>query len=137
MASNSVDATGNQLARPASRPARPTRPPVRSVLDDTPVERPRKGSESDASNQAAVQVFVPPTVLPKSSWMEDRDGAVCMGCRQPFTVSRRRHHCRFCGRIFCAQCTLGRMLGNRSCNKCIQQYALFTHQALIYTVNNI
>ncbi len=28
----------------------------------------------------------------------------CLGCNQPFSVLVRRHHCRSCGRIFCATC---------------------------------
>ncbi|KEG12220.1 putative zinc finger protein [Trypanosoma grayi] len=35
------------------------------------------------------------------------DGAVlaCERCSAKFTFSRRRHHCRYCGGIFCASCS--------------------------------
>ncbi|CAN0546473.1 unnamed protein product [Ectocarpus sp. 12 AP-2014] len=30
---------------------------------------------------------------------------VCYGCNSPFTMFRRRHHCRVCGQIFCHTCS--------------------------------
>lgn len=54
--------------------------------------------------------------------MNDKDCSTCLDCRQPFGNLRRRHHCRFCGRIFCDKCTPGKMLQLRSCNKCIQKH---------------
>ncbi|VDK30904.1 unnamed protein product, partial [Dibothriocephalus latus] len=29
----------------------------------------------------------------------------CFECNAKFGIFRRRHHCRFCGRIFCFQCS--------------------------------
>ncbi|KAL2895971.1 hypothetical protein RDABS01_028251 [Bienertia sinuspersici] len=44
-------------------------------------------------------------------WLPDSYTAVCMQCTAPFTaVTRGRHHCRFCGGIFCRACTTGRCL---------------------------
>eukprot|EP01065_Artemidia_motanka_P022012 TRINITY_DN26233_c0_g1_i1.p1 TRINITY_DN26233_c0_g1~~TRINITY_DN26233_c0_g1_i1.p1 ORF type:complete len:1378 (+),score=271.23 TRINITY_DN26233_c0_g1_i1:66-4199(+) len=41
-------------------------------------------------------------------WQADRRCAKCNQCQAEFGVSRRRHHCRSCGLIFCAQCSARR-----------------------------
>lgn len=38
-------------------------------------------------------------------WMPDHSCRVCYECDSQFTVFNRRHHCRLCGRVFCAKCT--------------------------------
>ncbi|KAK6941234.1 FYVE zinc finger [Dillenia turbinata] len=44
-------------------------------------------------------------------WLPDSSTSVCMQCTAPFTaLTRGRHHCRFCGGIFCRACTKGRCL---------------------------
>lgn len=44
-------------------------------------------------------------------WLPDSYSKVCMQCNSPFTaITRGRHHCRFCGGIFCRDCTKGRCL---------------------------
>lgn len=44
--------------------------------------------------------------IPKKYWMDDAFVADCLNCFKPFTAFRRKHHCRFCGQIFCSDCTL-------------------------------
>ncbi|KAL4324033.1 hypothetical protein GQ457_11G017050 [Hibiscus cannabinus] len=44
-------------------------------------------------------------------WLPDSSTSVCMQCSAPFTaITRGRHHCRFCGGIFCRACSKGRCL---------------------------
>ncbi|KAM7100713.1 lateral signaling target protein 2 homolog isoform 2-T2 [Ciconia maguari] len=38
-------------------------------------------------------------------WVPDSTCSQCSACRSPFTLLRRRHHCRSCGKIFCARCS--------------------------------
>jgi len=38
-------------------------------------------------------------------WVPDNQTKICMLCASTFTVVKRRHHCRNCGKIFCANCT--------------------------------
>lgn len=38
-------------------------------------------------------------------WTPDRAVKACQKCAEPFTVLRRRHHCRACGKCFCADCS--------------------------------
>ena len=37
--------------------------------------------------------------------MPDHSCRVCYDCDSQFTLFNRRHHCRLCGRVFCANCT--------------------------------
>ncbi|KAJ7963358.1 1-phosphatidylinositol-3-phosphate 5-kinase [Quillaja saponaria] len=46
----------------------------------------------------------PPNVS-RDFWMPDHICRVCYECDSQFTVFNRRHHCRLCGRVFCAKCT--------------------------------
>uniref|UniRef100_A0A8C5CG39 Zinc finger, FYVE domain containing 16 n=1 Tax=Gadus morhua TaxID=8049 RepID=A0A8C5CG39_GADMO len=43
------------------------------------------------------------------SWVPDAEAPKCMGCDLRFTFTRRRHHCRACGKVYCAICC------NRKC----------------------
>ena len=38
-------------------------------------------------------------------WVPDKDARICMNCGLKFTVVKRRHHCRACGKV-CSQCCL-------------------------------
>ncbi|KAI5951639.1 MDM12 [Candida jiufengensis] len=44
--------------------------------------------------------------IPKKYWMNDAFVSDCLNCFKPFTAFRRKHHCRFCGQIFCSDCTM-------------------------------
>ncbi|XP_030732571.1 lateral signaling target protein 2 homolog isoform X2 [Globicephala melas] len=38
-------------------------------------------------------------------WVPDEACGFCTACKAPFTVIRRKHHCRSCGKIFCSRCS--------------------------------
>ncbi|XP_041861397.1 zinc finger FYVE domain-containing protein 9 [Melanotaenia boesemani] len=38
-------------------------------------------------------------------WIPDAEAQVCMKCGVKFTFTKRRHHCRACGKVFCALCS--------------------------------
>ncbi|XP_054458985.1 zinc finger FYVE domain-containing protein 9 [Anoplopoma fimbria] len=38
-------------------------------------------------------------------WVPDAQAQVCMKCGVKFTFTKRRHHCRACGKIFCSLCS--------------------------------
>uniref|UniRef100_A0A0P4W5A0 FYVE-type domain-containing protein n=1 Tax=Scylla olivacea TaxID=85551 RepID=A0A0P4W5A0_SCYOL len=63
-------------------------------LPETPPPPPPPGSRSAASLVGHVAPF----------WIPDEDAPNCQECGQKFTVIRRRHHCRACGRVLCAPC---------------------------------
>ncbi|KAL6072447.1 Membrane occupation and recognition nexus protein MORN1 [Balamuthia mandrillaris] len=41
----------------------------------------------------------------RPKWAPDTAAETCYKCEEAFTFSRRRHHCRFCGLIFCEKCS--------------------------------
>ena len=43
--------------------------------------------------------------LDRDHWMPDKLCKHCYACEIPFTVFRRRHHCRLCGQVFCSNCS--------------------------------
>eukprot|EP00659_Diplonema_papillatum_P003432 gene3432-5374_t len=43
----------------------------------------------------------------KPNWVADADAKGCRLCRKPFSLTRRRHHCRACGGVFCHGCSAG------------------------------
>ncbi|VDN99907.1 unnamed protein product [Rodentolepis nana] len=47
----------------------------------------------------------PLSSLSPPEWAADTSSSVCVSCGAKFTVLRRRHHCRICGRLLCATCT--------------------------------
>ncbi|KAK9886137.1 hypothetical protein WA026_014924 [Henosepilachna vigintioctopunctata] len=59
-------------------------------------------------------------------WIPDVEAPKCMSCGANFTVVKRRHHCRNCGKIFCGRCSsnnlplpkFGHVKPVRVCNKC-------------------
>ncbi|CAK1541078.1 unnamed protein product [Leptosia nina] len=61
-------------------------------------------------------------------WVPDIAAPACMRCSVHFTALRRRHHCRNCGKVFCASCSsnsiplprYGQMKPVRVCEECFQ-----------------
>ncbi|XP_070595257.1 RUN and FYVE domain-containing protein 1 isoform X5 [Erythrolamprus reginae] len=39
------------------------------------------------------------------AWLKDDEATNCKQCEQAFSISRRKHHCRNCGHIFCNTCS--------------------------------
>ncbi|KAL1374392.1 hypothetical protein pipiens_004927 [Culex pipiens pipiens] len=39
------------------------------------------------------------------SWTPDKGVSNCKGCEKEFSITRRKHHCRHCGAIFCSSCS--------------------------------
>uniref|UniRef100_A0A5F8HB02 RUN and FYVE domain containing 1 n=1 Tax=Monodelphis domestica TaxID=13616 RepID=A0A5F8HB02_MONDO len=39
------------------------------------------------------------------TWLKDDEATYCKQCEKEFSISRRKHHCRNCGHIFCNTCS--------------------------------
>lgn len=55
---------------------------------------------TEVSWEAVEEQEVTPTL-----WVPDHAVSHCMGCHNQFWLGRRKHHCRSCGKIFCADCS--------------------------------
>lgn len=49
-----------------------------------------------------------PLTLPTTQWAHDESTPDCRGCQTEFGVFVRRHHCRYCGQLFCDDCSIQR-----------------------------
>jgi hypothetical protein len=92
--------------------------------------QPQRGGqqqESDQQQQSRVRSGDPPAVI---SWVPDSSNQTCMAsqCGAPFTLFKRRHHCRVCGKLFCAACSPKRKVARlgaapqRICSGCLVQH---------------
>lgn len=39
------------------------------------------------------------------AWLKDDEATQCKQCQKEFSISRRKHHCRNCGDIYCGNCS--------------------------------
>ncbi|KAJ7955373.1 1-phosphatidylinositol-3-phosphate 5-kinase [Quillaja saponaria] len=86
-----------------------------------------------------------PSSVSRDFWMPDQSCRVCYECDSQFTIFNRRHHCRLCGRVFCAKCTANSVPAQsgeprtsredweriRVCNYCFKQW-----EQAVATVDN-
>lgn len=45
----------------------------------------------------------------KENWIADESSPLCQLCKAQFGVIKRRHHCRYCGKVVCAKCSSNEM----------------------------
>ncbi|XP_050554116.1 lateral signaling target protein 2 homolog [Spodoptera frugiperda] len=122
-ADSTSDSTSEGGARPV--PPAPAAPPAR-----------RKSLDNTGNLQASVSTgdltyssSAPPERLPE--WVPDIAAPACMRCAAHFTAFRRRHHCRNCGKVFCASCSsnsiplprYGQLKPVRVCDECFKTIA--------------
>ncbi|XP_017890929.1 lateral signaling target protein 2 homolog isoform X2 [Ceratina calcarata] len=126
--------------------------PVADVLTDTITNHDRQDSlqeyeddleETTATNEhntsSPVTERGEECVERAPAWIPDNDAPRCMACQAGFTVVRRRHHCRNCGKVFCGRCSsnnvplprYGHTKPVRVCNRC------FLYQVTPFTVSQV
>nr|CDS18908.1 zinc finger FYVE domain containing protein 9 [Echinococcus granulosus] len=67
-------------------------------------ERHRTSPSLPSTSSSVRPQSIPPSLNPPE-WAADTSSTVCVACNSRFTMMRRRHHCRTCGRLLCATCT--------------------------------
>ncbi|KAG6940312.1 zinc finger FYVE-type containing 16 [Chelydra serpentina] len=96
----------------------PPKAPLSETKTSTDVSS--KCNQSDTENAleaggscmpASIEPDKAPLVLglKQPPWVPDSEAPNCMNCKVKFTFTKRRHHCRACGKVFCGVCC------NRKC----------------------
>ncbi|CAK9814819.1 Zinc finger FYVE domain-containing protein 9 [Anthophora plagiata] len=138
----------NDISDESEKPARPQTLDIVSTNNSN--EHPALGSTSDTPGQVQSDVDgakeeqgSSPDILensiPESSsvlgkqppfWVPDSDAPSCMLCDVKFTVLKRRHHCRACGKVLCSKCCNMKYKleyqGNIDSRVCVSCYQLLT-----------
>ncbi|NXG24826.1 ZFY16 protein, partial [Grallaria varia] len=69
---------------------------------------PGEGSSEAGGNQTSENTgsLTTPAALSwkQPLWVPDSEAPNCMNCQVKFTFTKRRHHCRACGKVFCGSC---------------------------------
>lgn len=71
---------------------------MKKKLDNTTAAMQELGRENQSLQIKHTQAL-------NRKWAEDNEVQNCMACGKGFSVTVRRHHCRQCGNIFCAECS--------------------------------
>lgn len=85
---------------------------------------------ANASSADGVPLFPSRAPRTRPEWLDDKSCSACVSCRRKFTFTRRRHHCRSCGLIYCSRCCHQRVLlphlGYQSkqlvCERCVNSF---------------
>ncbi|DAZ98000.1 TPA: hypothetical protein N0F65_005158 [Lagenidium giganteum] len=75
-------------------------------------------------------LFQPSALADKKEWVSDGDRSNCSLCMLSFGMLKRRHHCRVCGEVVCASCTVFKVVKGKSdvskirvCKACLNKPA--------------
>jgi len=121
--------------------------PEKIKLDYTPIETTPKESRRESlvtsdtlrtstnENEKLPDKILANVKVESPKWMEDDSVQKCVQCKSKFNLLTRKHHCRSCGKIYCADCTnnmlslpqYGYIKPVRVCDTCVSK--LSGHQS--------
>jgi hypothetical protein len=78
----------------------PPTEPMTGSTSDSPSENSSSPTSSFKDLQLVAAHVAPGIVI----WTNDNEVSQCTVCNKDFTLLRRRHHCRSCGRVMCGRC---------------------------------
>jgi len=128
------------LFEPSAFIAQPSAEPGKSVITLTLTSKKAGGSNSVSSalstlvsrfaqnygnlDGASRLCSVTPQLIDREKWVGDSHRPNCSLCLEAFSMIRRRHHCRICGSLVCANCTQCKFVGTdmtkiRVCKECL------------------
>lgn len=98
-----------------------------SIVASTGSNRPTSATLKPTAVLSILRREKPSSTLEnRQDWMPDQLCKLCHGCEAPFTVFRRRHHCRLCGQVFCSSCAANFVQVEdstlRSCARCFEEW---------------
>ncbi|TSM94695.1 Zinc finger FYVE domain-containing protein 9 [Bagarius yarrelli] len=155
-------ADGEQDEQEAVVASSPSTPPALTQRDGAAPEHPEANtlpsalrSESNPGRRGSVNITTPEngsTTVRRGSlgallvqrcsslgstapqWVPDSQAPVCMKCGSRFSFTKRRHHCRACGKVFCVVCCDLRFrlthLGGKEGRVCVTCHATLISKTL-------
>ncbi|NXG69804.1 ZFY16 protein, partial [Baryphthengus martii] len=64
----------------------------------------KAGGNQTPENTESLKVPAAARSWKQPVWVPDSEAPNCMNCQVKFTFTKRRHHCRACGKVFCVGC---------------------------------
>ncbi|XP_066195114.1 zinc finger FYVE domain-containing protein 16-like isoform X1 [Sylvia atricapilla] len=77
---------------------------VNVVNNSDPGESSSEAGGNQTSESAKPHKTPPALSWKQPFWVPDSEAPNCMNCQAKFTFTKRRHHCRACGKVFCGSC---------------------------------
>lgn len=82
---------------------------LRERADPLPTRTKSPTPSSGSYSQPQPAVGSPASASGTANWVDDREALQCAKCTRAFNISRRKHHCRVCGGVFCNDCSDNRI----------------------------
>jgi hypothetical protein len=108
-----LPSTINEIEPPSSSTEQPPPPPSSSIESSLVPSLPLEAAAAVPVDEELIRVEHEWSKLTEEEkrlgsvapeWISDDLAPACMKCTAKFSITRRRHHCRACGKVFCSTC---------------------------------